>query len=173
MTAMHSGTARDPRRIHILGAGNLGQYLARGLVKQNPKLPVTLLFHRDGLLRDWNTAGEAIECETGGRIDRTGGIDVELVDGSTETSPISNLIVACKTYMTVPALQKVKARLNEESTIVFLQNGMGMLQNIKPQPPPPSWGPPNSTIQAPLKKSQEISSRFMVPAPRTGLESAS
>lgn len=132
---MHSGTTRDPRRIHILGAGNLGQYLARGLVKQNPKLPVTLLFHRDGLLRDWKAAGEVIECETDGKVDRTGGIDVELVDGKAGSSPISHLIVACKTYMTVPALATVKGRLSKESTIVFLQNGMGAFRNLRVRQP--------------------------------------
>lgn len=126
---MRSGTARDAERVHILGAGNLGQYLARGLVKQNPKLPVTLLFHRDGLLRDWKAAGETIECETEGKVDRTGGIDVELIDGGTDSGSIRHLVVACKTYMTVPALRMVKERLSEESTIVFLQNGMGMLEH--------------------------------------------
>ncbi|MBE3042199.1 hypothetical protein IMZ48_06390 [Candidatus Bathyarchaeota archaeon] len=114
-------------RIHILGAGNLGQYVARGLVKQNPTLPVTLLFHRAGLLTDWKTAGEAIECTIDVEVDRTGGIDVELVDGTEdEVGRIENLIVACKTYMAVPALRAVQSRLDEKSTIVFLQNGMGM-----------------------------------------------
>ena len=117
---------RDGERIHILGAGNLGQYLARGLVIQDPKVPVTLLFHRKGLLDDWKAAGETIECMTDGAVDRTGGIDVELLDqAGDEAETIKHLIVACKTYMTVPALKLVRSRLDEKSTIVFLQNGMG------------------------------------------------
>lgn len=127
---MQSGTLRDAERVHILGAGNLGQYLARGLVKQNPQLPVTLLFHRNGLMGDWKAAGEAIKCETGGKVDRTGGIDVELIGSGAKSVPIRHLVVACKTYMTVPALRGVEERLSEESTIVFLQNGMGKLQRL-------------------------------------------
>lgn len=119
------GTTDDSHRIHILGAGNLGQYLARGLVKQNSKLPVTLLFHRNGLLRDWQVAGEAIECVTDSAVDRTGGIDVELLSDAEKAEPIKHLIVACKTYMAVPALKQVQRRLDENSTVVFLQNGMG------------------------------------------------
>ena len=114
-------------RIHILGAGNLGQYLARGLVRQNPALPVTMLFHRAGLLADWKKAGEAIKCTVGGKVDETRGIDVELIDGTEgEGARIEHLIVACKTYAAVPALRLVQTRLDERSTIVFLQNGMGM-----------------------------------------------
>ena len=116
------------QRIHILGAGNLGQYLARGLASQRPRSPVTLLFHRRGLLDDWKAAGESIECVAAdGTVDRTGGIDVELLgeDGD-KAGAIRHLIVACKTYMAVPALRRVRSRLDGESTIVFLQNGMGM-----------------------------------------------
>lgn len=127
---MATGTAnsstRDAHRIHIIGAGNLGQYLARGLARQNSKLPITLLLHRDGLLNDWRAAGETIECVADGAIDRTGGIGVELLDDADEAEPIKNLIVACKTYMTVSALKRVRRRLDENSTVVFLQNGMGM-----------------------------------------------
>lgn len=131
------GTARDAHRIHILGAGNLGQYLARGLVKQNPNLPVTLLFHRNGLLSDWKAAGEAIECVTDGAIDRTAGIGVELLDDAEEAEPIKHLVVACKTYMAVSALKQVQKRLDENSTVVFLQNGMGMymygeIESVRP-----------------------------------------
>lgn len=125
--ASKASTAPDAPRIHILGAGNLGQYLARGLRKQNPQLPVTLLFHRAGLLEDWKAAGEEIECVADGAVDRTGGIDVELLGGGEgEAAPIRHLIVACKTYMAVSALRQVQGRLDAKSTIVFLQNGMGM-----------------------------------------------
>ena len=120
---MAHATNAEAQRIHILGAGNLGQYLARGLVRQTPKVPVTPLFHRRGLLDDWEAAGEAIECVSGRGVDRTGGVDVELLENGNE--PIRHLIVACKTYMTVPALKRVRSRLSRQSTIVFLQNGMG------------------------------------------------
>ncbi|SPO07572.1 uncharacterized protein DNG_10267 [Cephalotrichum gorgonifer] len=140
---MSSPVPPNAERIHILGAGNLGQYLARGLTRQNPLHPVTLLLHRPSLLQDWESAGSAIECETNGQVDHTTGISVELIDGDEDgdgaapgvdgSSGIKNLIVACKTYMTVPALRRVRNRLDEGSTIVFLQNGMGTTEEVTKQ----------------------------------------
>jgi 2-dehydropantoate 2-reductase len=126
---MSSSPFTRPARIFILGAGNLGQYLARGLANTSPTPPVTLLFHRKGLLDDWRSAGREIKCEYEGRTDYTKGVDVELVSDITnhQAAPIENLIVACKTYLTVTALEQVKSRLTPKSTIVFLQNGMGMV----------------------------------------------
>jgi len=44
--------------------------------------------------------------------------------------PISHLIVAVKAYMTISALTSVKHRLSPASTICFLQNGMGIIEEI-------------------------------------------
>ena len=43
---------------------------------------------------------------------------------------IYNLIVAVKGYSTVHALRSVAHRLTKDSTILFLQNGMGMLEDV-------------------------------------------
>jgi len=44
--------------------------------------------------------------------------------------PIRNLIIATKTVFTIPALLAVKHRITRESTICFLQNGMGVIDDV-------------------------------------------
>ncbi|GAB1316766.1 2-dehydropantoate 2-reductase (Ketopantoate reductase) (KPA reductase) (KPR) [Madurella fahalii] len=133
-------TASGDNAIHILGIGNLGKYVAHTLMKQNPRslAPITLLFHRKRLLADWNNGGRVIQCITHGKVDRRGGFKIEVLpnsdmDGSLDegvTTPIKNLIVATKSYATTSALNLIKHRLNEESNVLFLQNGMGIMEEV-------------------------------------------
>ena len=120
---------RSSDRIHILGVGNLGKYVARALRRSCPELPITLIFHRPSLRENWQEAGQAVHYTREDHSDRTGGFDVEYIpdDASPvgDASPIEHLILLTKTYNTTPSLSYVKARLNEHSTILFLQNGMG------------------------------------------------
>ncbi|KAK4609604.1 putative 2-dehydropantoate 2-reductase [Fulvia fulva] len=44
--------------------------------------------------------------------------------------PIHNLIVTTKTIRTITALASIKHRLNRDSTICFLQNGMGVIDDV-------------------------------------------
>ncbi|KAF2723680.1 hypothetical protein K431DRAFT_310774 [Polychaeton citri CBS 116435] len=55
--------------------------------------------------------------------------DTRVADDETE-KPIHNLIVSVKTPFTVSALSSVRHRLSRDSTIVFLQNGMGVIEEI-------------------------------------------
>jgi 2-dehydropantoate 2-reductase len=143
--------------IHILGIGNLGKYVAHALAKSPGRAPgslpipsgtyprgrapdptTTLLFHRDGLARDWRKARERV-----GRLSYNGAhlatnyahglqyVDLSLPKPEshqrpeTVTRPIRNLIVATKAHATVAALKAIGRRLNANSRILFLQNGMG------------------------------------------------
>lgn len=128
-------TAGGENAIHILGVGNLGKYVAHSLMRRNPRssAPITLLFHRKRLLADWDNGGRVIQCIAGGSVDRRGGFKVEVLPSS-ETgpaadegvpTPIKNLIVATKSYATTDALRLIKHRLDRESNVLFLQNGMG------------------------------------------------
>ncbi|KAK4135802.1 2-dehydropantoate 2-reductase [Trichocladium antarcticum] len=112
----------DP--IHVLGLGNLGKYIAHSLIRQGSK-PVTLLFHRPSLAPQWQSAGCEIRCVTDGVVDKRSGFRVEVANGQGPHAPIKYLIVATKAYMTTSALQLVKHRLDANSSILFLQNGLG------------------------------------------------
>lgn len=137
--------------IHILGLGNLGKYVAfaLGCKQQTAVSPVTLLFHRKGLLEDWAREGRSIRYYTsdclkkGPPIEklRATGFRVEFLGISSAAnhgaeyqthvikgskSPIRYLIVTTKTYATTAALAPIKDRLGKDSHILFLQNGIGM-----------------------------------------------
>jgi 2-dehydropantoate 2-reductase len=126
--------------IHVLGVGNLGKYVAHAVASASPKASnlITLLFHREGLEEQWRAAGSGIRCiMTNGVADTRSGFHLESLLPSTTPStsgstaptpamPIKYLIVATKTYNTTGALSLVRDRLDSESSVLFLQNGMGM-----------------------------------------------
>ena len=125
----------DMAPIYIVGIGNLGKLVAYCLRKQSPATPVTLLLHREGLLSDWASAVQAIECGTPGAdvVDRQTGFAVEAPGQhhhKTPLPPIKNLVVATKTYMTIAALRPIQHRLGRDSNVLLLQNGMGTAEEL-------------------------------------------
>ncbi|KAF2837552.1 2-dehydropantoate 2-reductase-like protein [Patellaria atrata CBS 101060] len=119
---------QSAQRIHILGIGNLGRFIAHAVRKSHPQTPITLLFHRPSLVEEWNKAGRCIEIVRNGVTDRQSGFDYELV--SEGSDDIENLIVTTKTYTTVPALQTLQHRLFTSSTLIFFQNGMRTVDEV-------------------------------------------
>ncbi|KAL4954464.1 6-phosphogluconate dehydrogenase C-terminal domain-like protein [Aspergillus filifer] len=133
-------------RIHILGLGSIGTFTAHGL-KQIPDPPaVTLLLHRESLYDDYLRNKGNITLRTlDGRQISQGGYDVEVykddkwqTPSSTSSSSsyktcddhINHLIVTVKSTQTVRALRPLKPRLMRSSTILFLQNGCGMVDEV-------------------------------------------
>ena len=55
------------------------------------------------------------------------------VEAAISHEPIHNLIITTKAAFTVPALNAVKHRLTPSSTICFLQNGMGIIDDVNKQ----------------------------------------
>ena len=128
----------EPTRIHILGLGNLGRLYAHALANLPCPPPITLLLHRSSLLQEWEDAGHQISITTNGILNSNGHFSVEDISAGAQAASsssakkpmISNLIVATKTLNVVSALELVKGRLNEESTLLFTQNGMGSLEEV-------------------------------------------
>lgn len=144
------------RRIHIIGFGNIGKLLAHSLAGLPNRPPITLFFRRRTLMRQWREEGQAVRLVTNGIAETRKGYDVELVlpvspsQADTQSYPeasyaseseeengesvpgsvIYNLIVATKSQYTVSALNYIKHRLTRESTILFLQNGMGIIEEV-------------------------------------------
>ena len=120
-------SASAQSQIHILGLGNLGKLVAHALASSHPAPPqVTLLFHRPERVAQWDKVGRSIDVVTKGVSDARRGFQIEETLGE-ENGLIKHLIVATKTYATVPALKPLRHRLSDESTMLFLQNGIGML----------------------------------------------
>ncbi|KIW07902.1 uncharacterized protein PV09_01812 [Verruconis gallopava] len=67
---------------------------------------------------------------------------IHIPEGSTSEEPIYNLIVSVKAGTTVPALLGVRHRLGPDSAILFLQNGMGQIDEVNEEVfPDPSTRP--------------------------------
>ncbi|KAF2467169.1 uncharacterized protein BDR25DRAFT_305624 [Lindgomyces ingoldianus] len=66
------------RRIHILGVGSVGRFIAHSLRGIPNPPPITLLFHRGGLLKEWNESSKKLQLITDGSSEKQGGFDVEL-----------------------------------------------------------------------------------------------
>lgn len=133
-------SARNPsisasRRIYVIGIGNIGKLFAHALATKLDPTPITLLLHRASLLDAWKDAGNTIEIVTDGMSNRDGTYDVEVIGPPEDAaglpgSIIENLIVATKTIHTVNALSSIKHRLGTTSTIMFAQNGMGVVEEV-------------------------------------------
>jgi 2-dehydropantoate 2-reductase len=148
------------RRIHILGVGNVGTFVAhalRGLV--NPP-PVTLIFSKWDKVNEWNESPKRLTLVTDGDSEIRDGYDAELaipriryhgkevgLSGSSavstgnspfgeeilegeSTAPIRSLIICSKAPNVLQSLSAVKHRLDKHSVILFLQNGMGIAEEV-------------------------------------------
>lgn len=124
--------------IHILGLGNLGKLTAHYLAASK-FAPVTLLLHRSEQVNQWDEAGRSITVTTNGHSHIESSFQYEKTFESDpgSASRIHNLIVATKTYATTEALRPLRARLNADSTILFLQNGMGNSTRCSSSSPKP------------------------------------
>ena len=76
----------------------------------------------------WRKQGPTIEIIIGGILQPRCGFELEVVQETQDI--IFNLIVSVKAQNTVAALQTIAHRLTKDSTILFLQNGMGIVDEI-------------------------------------------
>ncbi|PGH03178.1 2-dehydropantoate 2-reductase [Blastomyces parvus] len=141
---------RQPQaQVHVLGLGSIGAFTAHSLAEIPSPPKIKLLLHRPSLLEDYQSNGNQITLQTSeGDIVNRSGFDFEILHGNTSRySPASNhateqpgiavgsaandtiehLILCVKGTQTVDALRPLRHRLNQHSTILFLQNGSGMM----------------------------------------------
>jgi 2-dehydropantoate 2-reductase len=122
-------------RIHILGLGSVGKLIAHSLKGIPSSPPVTLVLHKPYLVDLWKQRGQKIVIKTGKNSHAKRGYEIELVDRTTPQQTrnsriIHHLIVATNAHATIPAIAAVKDRLRPDSTILLLQAGMGLLEEI-------------------------------------------
>lgn len=129
----------------------MGKFIAHTLRGGANPPPVTLLYHRPTLLDDFNAANGSISLtHTNGAVEERSGFDAELAlplrrdlgmpyevgfnrkrfASLASNDPIYNVIVTTKAQQTVSALESIAHRLTPESTILFLQNGMGVIEEV-------------------------------------------
>ncbi|CEG82473.1 Putative 2-dehydropantoate 2-reductase [Rhizopus microsporus] len=112
--------------IHILGAGAIGCHVASVLRKHNHK--VTLLLRSSLKVEEFNKHHNRITYRSRGNIEHISG--VEAVKAKESTEIITSLIVTTKSQHTLEAVSSVASQLSPSSTILFLQNGMGVVDEL-------------------------------------------
>jgi 2-dehydropantoate 2-reductase len=133
--------------IHILGLTPIGKLVAHSIASlANDRPSIVYLEHRPWIRRLWTTEGQAIEVVKGGSSTFRAGIRFEPtppyrsdLDISLEKDPlnsrhnpptIDHLVLATPTIDTTRALFSLKDRLGPSSTICFLQNAMGLIDEV-------------------------------------------
>ncbi|KAJ4357360.1 2-dehydropantoate 2-reductase (Ketopantoate reductase) (KPA reductase) (KPR) [Didymosphaeria variabile] len=66
------------RRIHIMGMGNVGYFVAHSLKGIPNAPPVTLIFHSRDRLKQWEESPQRLQCITDGDAERREGYEAEL-----------------------------------------------------------------------------------------------
>lgn len=115
-------------RFHILGTGAIGGHIASVL---RPRMPVTLLLRSKNAVNDFESLYRNTISYTRsdkGRSEVTG-FDAESLTGD-NINPIETLVVATKAQHAVDAVRSVQQRLTPKSTLVLLQNGMGVAEEL-------------------------------------------
>lgn len=137
-----------------MGVGNVGSFIAHGLRGIPNPPPVTLIFSNWDKLNEWNDSPKRLSLVTDGDTEARDGYDAELAipriryhgkevglstatEGSSaqsldgeSTGPISSLIVCTKAPFVLQGLSAVKHRLHKDSVVLFLQNGMGTVDEV-------------------------------------------
>ncbi|KKZ64550.1 hypothetical protein EMCG_01429 [[Emmonsia] crescens] len=149
---------RIPSRIHIIGVGNIGGFLAHSLAGDTKPPPITLLLHNPKKLERWEKNRQRITLVRNGLAEHRWGFDINVkrdgvwhyvpqdsklareqkkAGGYLERDPteaddevIDNLIVASKATRVRWVLESVKHRLTPYSTIVFVHNGLGVQEQV-------------------------------------------
>ncbi|OAL05634.1 hypothetical protein IQ06DRAFT_265864 [Phaeosphaeriaceae sp. SRC1lsM3a] len=152
------------RRIHVMGVGNVGIFIAHALRGIPNPPPVTLLFSRWDKMTEWNESPQRLTVVTEGDAEIRDGYDAEIaipriryhgkevgLNASSavpveedvgsrgppqealageSTEPIRSLIICSKASFVLQGISSVKHRLNKDSVILFLQNGLGIAEEV-------------------------------------------
>jgi len=139
--------------IHILGTNPLGLYIAHSLCSSLEPPPVTLLIHRPLLMQQWHDEGAAIRVVKNGTIYSTSKINLEssapfgVNDGTLDrdyagfgkhlehtieqpNTRISNLLVTTDGPATISGLKAIRHRLDNQSTVCFINDGLGIVEEV-------------------------------------------
>lgn len=111
---------------HILGPGSLGCLWAARLSQAH--IPASLILRNQHRLTALQSQGGQISYLAYGQ---SSPLDIPInAQLPNHPQPIERLVVACKAYDAVAAVESIKTRLSPNSCVFLLQNGMGSQQAI-------------------------------------------
>lgn len=147
-------------RVHVLGLGNVGTFIAHSLASRQSPPPITLLFHNTQFLTEFRRKKYSLAINHHGMDDVKGGFDVEVhslsewfkvnteenqnrargkyakseeedyFENTADHEDIDCLIVCTKANVTEKAIQTISHRLTSKSTICLIQSGMGLIDRL-------------------------------------------
>jgi len=123
-----------PRTIHFLGHGGTGCLIAANLRRADPVIRLNFLFEPDSLglarfspkivIHRWN---EETSVTSDFGLDSTLGVEA---DPSVQ-SKIATLVVSRRASQTLTGIQQLKHRLDKDSTVLLVQDGIGVLEEVQ------------------------------------------
>ncbi|KAI8086064.1 2-dehydropantoate 2-reductase [Halteromyces radiatus] len=113
---------------NVLGTGAIGCLLASQLRLQ--KLNVNLLLRSQQHLKDFQARKNTITYECQGKTTEIDGFTASVL-GDKNIPLIENLVVATKAHHTAEALGSVVGHLKSDSSVLLLQNGMGIVEELE------------------------------------------
>ncbi|KAF6766676.1 ketopantoate reductase PanE/ApbA C terminal-domain-containing protein [Ephemerocybe angulata] len=127
-------------RFYVLGLGPVGSLVAHHLRRTIPRNPEIVLIHRNR--EQASKAGNSIQVETNGVRTKSTGFRSEFTEGTGFNPHPKSLGPNGTAHQTLPAIRRLSPRLSTTSTIVLLQNGMGMYEELVTEVfPNPSYRP--------------------------------
>ena len=149
------------RRIHIIGIGSIGTFVAHCLRTLPNPPPITLMIHREEYYETFKKQARIIRLINRATDvnDEQVGYDVDLLETDSGQDPatwrfvpgkdseplergeqmgngevfISCLICVVKGPATVLAMRSIKHRVDSRTTICFVQNGLGQIEELNEQ----------------------------------------
>ncbi|KAF7339341.1 putative 2-dehydropantoate 2-reductase [Mycena sanguinolenta] len=113
-------------RFHVVGVGSLGSLVAHHLRKATAAVhPVILLHNKE---RDASRGRDALHVASSGLISSTSGFQRETYTANEDV--IDSLFVTTRANSTLHALKELSPRLNQNSTVVLVQNGLAVYDKI-------------------------------------------
>jgi len=117
--------ATDNQKIYIAGIGAIGCLLACRLTQEN--CAINLILKNEEQLTSYQQSGLNINYENQNYNCHP---KANIIDNLGDT-PIKYLISCVKAYDILSLLMSLKSNLNEDSIIILLNNGLGVLDEIK------------------------------------------
>ncbi|PPR02702.1 hypothetical protein CVT26_009806 [Gymnopilus dilepis] len=119
--------------LHVLGLGSIGCLVAHNLRQILPASHTISLIHKSNRERNIFLQRGSITLERAGVLTPSTGEYLHEVFHSPKAesnAPIQSVIVALKAQYTIDAIKQLAPRIGPNSTIVLLQNGMGIYEEL-------------------------------------------
>ena len=124
---------RPADQVHVLGQDFKGSFIAHALSGSSAVPPPKVLFHVGHLLRTFKFEGAGITVVQDGERSTRNRVVREWV-GGTQDEPIrehiEQLVVTAPCFQAVRLISNVRHRIDHRSTILLLQDGLGVVEEL-------------------------------------------